>query len=359
MSNITILSLVDRIACFHSLKPFFQNSGKYRFTFTSSTDYCLTEDRNEILIMMRQFIKPDKVDLALMARLRDKYRVIAFFHDDAGGGIPRLEVLPFVDLFYSKALFRDRSLYGKSLYGKELYSNYYHERYGVVDPETRHYATETRPEELAKLRLSWNIGIGDFPRDQTRQRIGVLAGRTVGIRASRLFYRKEPDISKSARKNRGLYPAHCRIGLISRPSISYQRTLVLDAVSGDGAFLTGHVSQRQFNREIGHSRITVSPFGWGELCIRDFEAVLNGSLLLKPDMSHLETWPNIFVPGETYVPFDWDAKDLRQTALSLLDNPAETARIVKNATEAYVDAVGKLTARFDSIMEEICSCTTH
>jgi hypothetical protein len=309
--------------------------------------------------MMRQFIKPDVVDLALMARLREKYRVIAFFHDDAGGGIPRLEVLPFVDLFYSKALFRDRSLYGQSLYGKELYSNYYHERYGVVDPETRRYATETRPEELAKLRLSWNIGIGDFPRDQTRQRLGVLAGRTVGIQASRLFYRKEPDISKSARKNRGLYPVHCRIGLISRPSISYQRTLVLDAVSGDEAFLTGHVSQRQFNREIGHSRITVSPFGWGELCIRDFEAVLNGSLLLKPDMSHLETWPNIFVPGETYVPFDWDAKNLRQTALSLLDNSAETSRIVKNATEAYVDTVGKLTARFDSIMEEICSCTTH
>ncbi len=359
MSNITVLSLVDRIACFHSLKPFFQHSRNYRFTFTSSANYCLSEDRNEILIMMRQFIKPDMVDLGLMAKLRDKYRVIAFFHDDAGGGIPRLEVLPFVDLFYSKALFRDRSLYGKSLYGKELYSDYYHERYGVVDPEPRQYAVETKSEELAKLRISWNIGIGDYPRDQTRQRLGVLAGRMAGLPAARLFYRNEPNLLHSAEKNKGLYPAHCRIGLISRPSISYQRKLVLDAVAGDTAFLTGQVSQRQFNREIGHSRITVSPFGWGELCLRDFEAVLHGSLLLKPDMSHLETWPDIFVPGETFVPFDWDAKTLKDTAHRLLDSPAEASRIVRNATEAYAAAIRTLSARFTSIMEEIRSCNTH
>ena len=359
MSNITVLSLIDRIACFHSLKPFLKNARKYRFTFTSSSEYCLNEDRNDVLIMMRQFIKPDHVDLALMARLREKYRVIAFFHDDAGGGIPRLEVLPFVDLFYSKALFRDRSLYGKSLYGKELYSDYYHTRYGVTDPDARAYATETRPQELAKLRLSWNIGIGDYPRDQMRQRVGVVTARTVGIPAASLFYRRDPDVARCARKNRGVYPAHCRIGLISRPSISFQRTLVLDAIAGDPSFLTGQASQRQFNREIGHSRITVSPFGWGELCLRDFEAVLNGSLLLKPDMAHLDTWPNIFVSGETYVPFDWDAKSLRETAHRYLDNPKESARIVGNATEAYAEALAALSARFESVMEEILSCATR
>lgn len=359
MSNITVLSLVDRIACFHSLKPFLINARKFRFTFTSSSEYCLTEDRNDVLIMMRQFIKPDHVDLALMAKLREKYRVIAFFHDDAGGGIPRLEVLPFVDLFYSKALFLDRSLYGKSLYGKELYSDYYHTQYGVTDPDPRMYATETRPEELAKLRLSWNIGIGDYPRDQLRQRIGVVAARTFGIPSAAFFYRKEADVALSAHKNRGTFPVHCRIGLISRPSISYQRTLVLDAVSGDPAFLTGQASQRQFNREIGHSRITISPFGWGELCLRDFEAVLHGSLLLKPDMSHLETWPNIFIPYETYVPFDWDAKSVKETAHRYLADPKESQRIVGNATLVYAEALKALPARFESVMEEILSCTTH
>ena len=31
----------------------------------------------------------------------------------------------------------------------------------------------------------------------------------------------------------------------------------------------------------------LSPFGWGEICYRDFEAALNGMLLIKPDMNTL------------------------------------------------------------------------
>lgn len=359
MSNITVLSLVDRIACFHSLKPFLFSKENYRFTFTTSTEYCLKHDKNTILIMMRQFIKPDFVDLELMAALRKKYRTIAFFHDDAGGGIPRLEVLPYVDLFYTKALFKDKSLYGKHLYGKELYSDYYHSKYGVIDPSVREYAVETRPEQLAKLRLSWNIGIGDYPRDQFRQRLGILAARAFGIPAAKLFYRRQKGVLSPFGRNKGTYPVHCRIGLISRPSISYQRKLVLDGISGDPVFLTGSVSQRQFNHEILNSQITVSPFGWGELCLRDFEAVMNGSLLLKADMSHIETWPDVFIPGETYVPFNWDATDLQEIAHFYLDNRTERERIARNAFDAYNAALETLPARFSGILEEITSCNTH
>jgi len=131
MQGITVLSIHDRIACFHSLKAFLFAKDNSRFAFTDSPEWCLGRDRNKVLVMVRRFIKPDIVDLELMKRLRAKYERIAFFHDDAGGGIPRLEVLPWVDLFYSKALFKDRSLYSRPLYGKELYSDYYHAKYGV------------------------------------------------------------------------------------------------------------------------------------------------------------------------------------------------------------------------------------
>ena len=66
----------------------------------------------------------------------------------------------------------------------------------------------------------------------------------------------------------------------------------------------------------------LSPFGWGELCLRDYEAVLGGALLLKPDMSHLETWPDVFVPHDTYAPFDWDATDPALLAPLLARLPA-------------------------------------
>jgi len=355
MINITVLTLVDRIACYYSLYPFLTNTDtRFSFTYTSDPDWCLSKDGNRVLVMLRQFIKPDCVDLELMKRLRAKYDRIAFFHDDAGGGIPRLELLPFVDIFYTKALFRDRTIYGRRLYGKELYSDYYHAKYGVTDGDSRDRAIADNPGELAKLRLSWNIGVGNYPRAQVRQRAGVALSRMTAPQAARLLYVQDRfDPEGAVGGNRGLHDVHARIGLISRPSISYQRKLILERIAGESGFLTGMVSQRQFNRETRDSKIVVSPFGWGELCLRDFETVRSGALLLKPDMSHLETWPDVFIPGETYVPFSWDADDLVGKARYYLENAEKRLAIVRNAALKYRADLDGLQSRFSSIMEEI------
>ncbi len=353
MPDITILTLVDRISSFYSLRPFLLHEGKRHFHYTSSPEYCLTTDRNEILIMVRQFIKPDRVDLDLMRRLRAKYRTIAFFHDDAGGGIPRLEVLPYVDLFYSKALFRDRSLYGRSLYGKELYSDHYHANYGINDPDHRERAVATDPAQLAKLRLSFNIGVGDLPRQKLRQRAGTAAALLLGSRSARWFYTRSPFPADPVKKNSGAIPVHARILPAPRPSIAYQRKLIMEKIGGDPRFLTGETSQDRYNKELLSSKIVLSPFGWGELCVRDYEAVRAGALLLKPDMSHLETWPDIFVPGETYVPFSWDAEDLLAKVDACLADDALRRRIAQAGVDAYRSQLAGLQDRFERIMAEI------
>ena len=353
MSNITVLTIADRIACFHSLKPFLFCKTGAKFKFTCSPEFCLKKDKNKVLIMMRQFIKPDRVDLDLMKALRKKYDCIAFFHDDAGGGIPRLEVLPYTDYFYCKAAFKDREIYKRHLYGKELYSDYYHRKYGVQDPDWTDRPVIKDVRELDKLRISWNIGIGDFPRGQTRQRAGYTVARYLGIPVVKAFYLR--NVAFHPENNKGIFDAHCRIGLISRPSISFQRSLILDTVKNDRAFITGSVKQSVFNKEVMNSKITISPFGWGELCLRDFEAVQNGSLLLKPDMSHIETWPDIFIPDETYVPFDWDAETLIEKTHRYLDNDSERKRISGNAYKTYSSALENLDERFNNIITEILS----
>lgn len=304
--------------------------------------------------MVRRFIKPDIVDEELLKKLRKKYDRIAYFHDDAGGGIPRLQVLPYVDLFYSKALFKDRSLYTRSLYGKELYSDYYHRKYGIEDADARERAVVKDVAELDKLRLSWNIGVGDYPREKLRQRAGTAVSRIFGIRAARLFYSRKKDPDDPVRLNKGLYPVHARIGLTSSASISYQRKLILDAIQNDERFLCGEVSQAQYNAETAQSRIVLSPFGWGELCLRDFEAVRSGALLLKPDMSHLESWPDIFKDRESYVSFSWDAEDLVEKAVWYLEHEEERLAIVRQAWSQYQDQLKALPQRFESIIKEIC-----
>ncbi len=353
MSGITVLAIHDRIGTFYSLKAFLFAHDQGRFTFADSPEWCLERDRNRILVMVRQFIKPDRVDLELMKRLRAKYERIAFFHDDAGGGIPRLEILPYVDLFYSKALLKDRSLYLRPLYGKELYSDYYHGKYGVSDPGHRDRPPARDLAELSKLRLSWNIGVGDYPRGKLRQRAGVAASMALGFKAARAFYGRGPMPRDPVSANPGRIGVHARILLAGRPSIAYQRKLILERIGSHPAFLTGETSQRAYNREIASSKIVLAPFGWGELCLRDFEAVLAGALLMKPDMSHLETWPDVFVPGETYAPFSWDAEDLVEKAERWLAEDAARERVARRAYESYRDQLAGLGARFEAAMAEI------
>lgn len=363
MTKITVLSLYDRISCYHSLTPFLFCAGEFEFTFTGSADFCLRRDKNEVLILMRQFIKPDVIDFDLLGKLRARYRRIAYFHDDAGGAIPRLGVLPYVDLLYHKALFRDRSLYKRPIEGKELYSEYFRRHFGVVDPPGNARAVARDDAELAKLRLSWNVGVGDFPRAKFRQRAGVAFARAFGPRLAKLFYAPgtsplelPPLPARGPALRARSIDLHARLGMNGTPSLIEQRKQLLDRLEQLRSrfnVATGPVAQRLYNRELLESRLVLSPFGWGEVCLRDFEAVRAGAVLVKPDMAHLETWPDIFEAGRTYLPIAWDGSDLPEVVENVLSRPAIGEDLVHRAREAYEVALRDLPRRFASAMREI------
>jgi hypothetical protein len=88
-----------------------------------------------------------------------------------------------------------------------------------------------------------------------------------------------------------------------------------------------------------HSRIVVAPFGYGEIAPRDLEAAMLGAVLIKPDMSHLETKPNIYRAGETYIPCRHDFADLPDVVEHVLTNYTTIQRdLVENMRKAYVEA---------------------
>lgn len=53
----------------------------------------------------------------------------------------------------------------------------------------------------------------------------------------------------------------------------------------------------------------ISPWGWGEYCIRDFEALVAGCVLIKPDSSFSQTWPEL-IPDVHYIPVKPDFSNL-------------------------------------------------
>jgi len=73
-----------------------------------------------------------------------------------------------------------------------------------------------------------------------------------------------------------------------------------------------NLSHRKYMKTLEISFSCVSPFGYGEACYRDYEALMAGAVLIKPYMSHISCNPNIYIPGKTYIPCSSDFKDLEQ-----------------------------------------------
>lgn len=74
------------------------------------------------------------------------------------------------------------------------------------------------------------------------------------------------------------------------------------------------------------SRIAISPFGMGEVCCRDFEAIAEGCVLVKPAMDSIKTIPDVFVDGETYCSVRVDFADLIGTLETVLQWSEERRR---------------------------------
>jgi hypothetical protein len=118
---------------------------------------------------------------------------------------------------------------------------------------------------------------------------------------------------------------------------------------------TSRVPRDEYYREMRTSKIYISPFGYGEICWRDFEAILCGCLLVKPDMRHVETNPDIFISNQTYVPVRWDFSDLEEKCSFYLEHGGERQRIVDRAygvLDNFYRGEGVIEA-FDSLLQSI------
>lgn len=264
------------------------------------------------------------VKLSFRTRPQPALTTIRTFRERLGGGSTRLvyfdgdddlmvqwpEVLPLVDAYVKKHMLRDLAAYRPGI-GKSNLTDYVARQHGVSfddDPIPRFAGV---PAALAhKLHLGWNIGFDDKIR-----RLGAQVPPNPV---------KDIDVS-------------CRAGLPS-DWIRPLRKPVLDLLEGTQTrwrVLTPRqrVDQAQYNQELLRSRICVSPFGYGEICWRDFEAIICGCLLVKPDMGHLQTYPDVFVPGETYVPVRWDFSDLIEKCEPYVADEAARLRVVTRARE--------------------------
>jgi len=307
-----------------TLYPLWMSKYRKNFSFFDNLTMLLKEDKNRKLVILGKFFKDIKPSerINFLESLRKRYNTLIFFEDNAGCESEYFDILPYFDLYFKKQVFKDKSLYFKPIYGNKLFTQYYFERFNVeMNPLPDQLPQPVDEIQLKKLRLAWNLGLGNYHSDHLFNKIHRFPKlfKWVGPKGIALSLGKFPS-SKDC-PSPVLKKCQARFDFKPhRSSIDYQRKLFLEKINDNPIFLQGTISNNDYKKELQVVQAVLSPFGFGEICYRDFEAILNGGVLVKPDMSHIETWPNIYVPNETYLPVSWDASDLVEKISHLLGN---------------------------------------
>lgn len=282
-----------------------------------------------------------------LQRIRQTTKRILYFDTTDSTGFLQLKVLPFVDAYYKNQLLKDKRQYMKPHYGCRFFTDYYHQKFNVIDQESEYSECINNEGDLLKLKVSWNSGLANYS----------FYGRYLMEAYSRIpltFFLNYGFPSVKASQNRSI-DLSCRMTVdYSRESVSWLRRQVKERLSNYTS--SDRLSRKEYFSEMAKSKIVVSPFGFGEINYKDYEAFMCGAALLKPDMSHMETWPNYYRDGETILTHKWDASDIEDVLSEALIDKGRVYSIAQKGQEIYLyyllTAAGhnEFVERFESIL---------
>jgi len=250
---------------------------------------------------------------------------------------PFFDLLPLVDVYLKSKVLSLLPRYSERFDGGFVVTDYYRRTLGW-DLAGWEFGSIPDPAYLDKILLGWNFAVSRrcrallqfnrrLPVPYARRRIDLHARITPRNRAQHDWYERSRQFAQEAV---GSLRHRCRVTPI------------------------GRIPPWRYFPELRRSKLVFSPFGWGEVCLRDYEAVCCGCLLVKPDISHLATSPDIFEAGVTYAPVRWDLSDLSEVCERYLSDEAAACRIAQNAQQrlssyfaraAFTDDVGRLVAK--------------
>ena len=269
-----------------------------------------------VVAFQTPFDMPDDDLFRLIARLRDgnpgaRIVCLDWFAPTDLRNAARLN--PLIDVYVKKHVLRDRSLYGQPTRGDTNLTDAFNRRFEIDEPQQCFDIPSGFFDKLV-VGPSFVTAPGILP---------VLSGRLPRLEG------RQCDV-------------HARFAVGGTPWYQAMRTeaeIALTQVS-DLTVLKGEgVPLARFMAEMQNTKIGFSPFGYGEVCWRDYESIMAGAVLLKPDMSHIETAPDIFVPWETYVPVKWGLSDFEETVRTLVADASLRHKIARQAFETLHDWV--------------------
>ncbi len=236
-------------------------------------------------------------------------------------------IIEFVDTFLKKQILKNIDYYseGRNL---RIWLN-------GNDCEKKLIAFNQCPkDQLYKIKVGWNIGLNDYR--MYRYKLTRLSNYL-----SYNIYPNKFSVVNKERKFDLIFRGTTHNSNAFAQAVSFQRNKLIRIFNAlNFNILRGEaVSKNRYWQELRNCKLSISPFGWGEICYRDFETLISGAVLIKPSMEHLQTYPDIYIPNETYIPVGWNLNDLEEKLEYLLNNYASYKRIAENGQELYKTAI--------------------
>jgi hypothetical protein len=307
--------------------------------------YQFVDDNYDILIINFSLIPKDIHYNSFLKRVGDDSSPIIIFNEQVSAGklnfwhLTQERVIGYTKL----CLLKDMDLYKFKIpyYHYHLMSSIYKEPQELV---SKNYWSESLSQ---KVHLGWNLGLYNF---FTKFEPDFNIERPIDIHFSiglAPFYESDQyyelhrnhfvsEVRKVVEKYKFTTSGQC--GVVAR-KYPIQK-------SGE---------DKKYHFLMRHSKVCISPLGDGELCWRDFEAIIHGAILIKPEIPYIETWPDIYKPMETYIPVKWDLSDFEETIFKVINNYSEYKYITINAYQILKEALDNrvFAKRFDGTMKKI------
>ena len=273
---------------------------------------------------------------------------IVWFDTTDSTGTLQASTFPVIDKYLKSQVLADKSLYTTRLHGGRIYSEYYNKLAGITDDDVEAINDPITGDDTAKLGISWNAGLADYSTFGP-WRIGLYRRSRF---ARFLSFPGAIEPANSSRTNE----LSARFGATyNKATVRYQREQIREKLST--RLDTNKLNRRGYIHELRNSKVIVSPFGWGEITLKDFEVFLTGGMLLKPSMNHLKTWPNFYEKEVTYLSHNWDLTDLEAQIEWAVTNETDRLEIAQEGQRRYTEHTSGRTAaeKFISHFKDVIS----
>jgi hypothetical protein len=261
---------------------------------------------------------------------KSKVNKVIWFDLSDSTGTTQFLVLPYVDSYLKCQIFRDKNQYLKKYYGNRIFTNYYHEKFDINDDNSgeEHLGVIPENSDLDKISVGWNTGMANYSCYSSYWSIISHYLNNIDLP---LFY---PSRWVSTGTNRTINYS-CRIGYsYQRDSVAYQRQQIANLLIGK--ISVNKLKRRKYFSEMEKSIISISPFGLGEITLRDYEIIISGSAIFKANCDHMETWPKLFEKNETYIDYKWDLSDFEEKISYFVERPDLCRDIAENCQNIYM-----------------------